>query len=317
MSVISAPELLRTPKGYPPRWQRIFEALTAPIVLVREIGSQASRNSWHDKAIGKNTEPWLSPDEFQRFRNEAIQVRQRMRETMEQIDGIAERTWRAACEIRTMTGIVLFPLTDELDPDRYPEHVVAGVRREIIQHSHRLLVIPLLTELRDAISAEKSIVIADPTSVVGPSHSTKTPAGAAVTPDQAKPATNVTWQEAAARLERLRVQGEPFSSQQQMAEQIHCSPATINKAIKKTPSLQIWAKPTEDSAPRAQSINEPILDRTAQSREMNPSDEAAIREFIESSEPATKAWFLALPTEVQLEVIKDPDKHQQILGRKA
>jgi hypothetical protein len=69
-------------------------------------------------------------------------------------------------------------------------------------------------------------------------------------------AVGITWQEAAERLERLRGQGESFTGQSKIAEQLGCSSATINKAIKNTPSLQKWAKPTATSAPKAQSLNE-------------------------------------------------------------
>jgi hypothetical protein len=47
-----------------------------------------------------------------------------------------------------------------------------------------------------------------------------------------KPPAPITRQEAAERLERLRTQGEAFTSQHKLAEQIGCSSATINKAIK-------------------------------------------------------------------------------------
>src|SRR5437868_3836588 len=135
MSLISAPELLRTPKGYPQDWQRVFEVLVSPIILIRAIGEQASKNSWRDKTAGKKTEPWLSTEEFQRYRKEAVAVRQRMREVLEQINGVAERTWLAGREIRTSTGRVIFPLTDELDPNRYPEPVLARIRKEVIDAS--------------------------------------------------------------------------------------------------------------------------------------------------------------------------------------
>jgi hypothetical protein len=62
-------------------------------------------------------------------------------------------------------------------------------------------------------------------------------------------------------------------------------------------------------------LNEVVTDRTAQRCELDPEDEAALREFIENAEPEVKAWFLALPTDVQLEVLDDPDPYQKILGR--
>jgi hypothetical protein len=116
-------------------------------------------------------------------------------------------------------------------------------------------------------------------------------------------------------LDRLRGQGEPFTSQSKLAEQFGCSSATINKAIKNTPALQTWAKPTAATAPKAQSLNAVVTDCTAQRRELRPEDEAAVREFIETAVPEVKAWFLALPTEAQLEVLDDPDQYQTILGR--
>jgi hypothetical protein len=123
------------------------------------------------------------------------------------------------------------------------------------------------------------------------------------------------WTEAADRLKRLREQGDLYTSQHKLADQLGCSPATINKAIDNTPDLRAWAKKPEAS-PKAQSLNEVVTDRTAQHREPNPEDDAAIREFIEKADPQTKAWFHALPSEEQIEVVNDPDKHRKILGRK-
>jgi hypothetical protein len=128
-------------------------------------------------------------------------------------------------------------------------------------------------------------------------------------------AGSMTWQEAAERLERLRGQGESFTSQAKLAEQFGCSSATINKAIRNTPSLQTWAKPTSTTTPRAQSLTEVVTDRTAQRRELKPEDEVALREFIETAAPDVRAWFLALPTDKQLEVLDDSDPYHKILGR--
>jgi hypothetical protein len=57
-------------------------------------------------------------------------------------------------------------------------------------------------------------------------------------------------EEAAERLNRLRLQGEPFTSQHQLATQVGCSSGTINKAIHSKDELAAWAKPPE-AAPRA------------------------------------------------------------------
>ena len=80
------------------------------------------------------------------------------------------------------------------------------------------------------------------------------------------------------------------------------------------------------AAPRAQSLTPPmkkkkgyvdtVTDRTAQSRELDPADEAAIQEFIENADDETKVWFLAQTTENQLAYLDDPDKHQKVFGRR-
>lgn len=157
---ITAPELLCTPNGYPESWRRVFEALVAPIILVRKIVECAADNSFRDRAAGKKTGLWLSPDEFNSFRDEALTVRQRVRETLRTINGVAERTWRAGSAIRRETHFVLFPLTDELGKD-YPEPVLESVRKGIIEKAAEIHEIPLLKKLRKAIAAEKSVNLAD------------------------------------------------------------------------------------------------------------------------------------------------------------
>ena len=125
--------------------------------------------------------------------------------------------------------------------------------------------------------------------------------------------------EVAERLERLRQQGEEFTNQKDLASRIGCSSATVNQAIRSSEPLRIWAK--RAPVPRAQSINPVVTDGTAQSREPDPTEEAAIREYIEKADPASKAWFLGLPREEQLAHLNDPDAHgldeqPRLLGRK-
>jgi hypothetical protein len=133
----------------------------------------------------------------------------------------------------------------------------------------------------------------------------------------------LSWQEVAKRLERLRSQGEPFTSQHRLAEQLSCSSGTINKAIRNTPSLRKWAKKPEP-IPKVRSLTplgktgylDVVTDSTPQTMELDPVDEVAIREFVEKADPETRAWFLALSREKQLDFLNDPDKYQKILGRK-
>jgi hypothetical protein len=133
----------------------------------------------------------------------------------------------------------------------------------------------------------------------------------------AEETTGITWQQAAERLNRLRQQGEPWTSQRKLAKQLGCSSATINKAIHETPSLHAWAKHQTAATPKAQSLNEVVTDSTAQSREPDPADDAAIREYLERDlTPEERAFFNGLSREDQLDFLDDPDKHGKILGRK-
>lgn len=135
----------------------------------------------------------------------------------------------------------------------------------------------------------------------------------------------MTWQEAATRMKRLKTQGEQFTSQSKLANAFGCSSGTINKAIKKTPSLQAWAKPEGAIAPKAQSLSgmkrgeyvDIVTDRTPSS-ELDPVDDAAIREYLEREdlEPEARAFFNSLSCKDQLDFLDDPDKHQKILGRR-
>jgi len=132
----------------------------------------------------------------------------------------------------------------------------------------------------------------------------------------AKPnAAGMTVPEAADKLERLRSQGQPWTSYRNLVTQFGCSSATIHKAIHSSPKLTAWAK-RPGAVPRAQSINPVVTDSTPQSREPDPTEEAAIREYIENANPDAKAWFINLTVEKQLEFLEDPDKHQRLLGRK-
>jgi hypothetical protein len=126
----------------------------------------------------------------------------------------------------------------------------------------------------------------------------------------------MSTREAAERMDRLRKQGEPFPSQHELARQFGCSSATINKAINATPSLQKWAK-RKAGTPRAQTLNDALIDRVAQSGEPNPEDEAAIREHLRRDlKPEERDFFANLSRADQLEFLNDPDKHSRILGRK-
>ncbi len=135
---------------------------------------------------------------------------------------------------------------------------------------------------------------------------------------QTEPAVVMTWQSAAERLERLRAQGEPWTSYHKLAKRLNCSSGTVHKAIRQTPELQSWAKRLTGTVVRATSINEVVTDRIPQCREPDPKDDAAIREYLERDNltPDERAFFNGLSREHQLFFLDDPDKHRKVLGRK-
>lgn len=170
---------------------------------------------------------------------------------------------------------------------------------------------------RDAVAAAS--LTPDAASEAG----TPSESSAAAEPDRKKPTpaeiqkpTGMKWEAAAERLNRLRSSGEKWTSQRKMGRRIGCSISTINRAIKETPSLQEWATPIA-GGPKAQSMNAVVLDRTRQSTELHPEDDAAIREFIEKcKDPTLLAAFHEMSTEAKLVYLDDDDKHPQIRGRR-
>jgi hypothetical protein len=117
-------------------------------------------------------------------------------------------------------------------------------------------------------------------------------------------------QEAEERLERLRTQGEKFTTQKELADRIGCSPSTAHSAIKNNPKLREWAnsKSIAGPTPNAQTLENEHLSTIPQTRELSPEDDAAIREFVEKANPKDKALFLALSVDNQLKVVEDPEQ---------
>jgi len=116
------------------------------------------------------------------------------------------------------------------------------------------------------------------------------------------------WKVVAAKLEELRAQGEKPKPYRGYADEFGCSKTTIAKAISSTPSLAAWAA-KKRSKPRAVDFTQKVADETHQIREIDPSEAAAIREFIENeTDPRTKAWFIAQKPEDQIAFLDDPDK---------
>ena len=116
-------------------------------------------------------------------------------------------------------------------------------------------------------------------------------------------------------MEQLRLQGVQFTSQHDLAESFECSPSTINRAIKQTPTLQVWAK-QPDAAPRVvgqtrnEKQDEVSRDKPFLSRELTPDDQAAINEYLDRKDhpEGWKEFFGGLLSQTQLEFINNPKR---------
>jgi biotin operon repressor len=128
-------------------------------------------------------------------------------------------------------------------------------------------------------------------------------------PDELAKSSGMTWQEAAERMKRMFEQGVKYTSQRKLADAIGCSPATINNAIRETPSLHNWARYKKSSKPKAQSINEVVTDRTAQGRELSPDNYASINEYRETANEEELTFFDALPPSEQVWFLDNTEKH--------
>jgi hypothetical protein len=122
-------------------------------------------------------------------------------------------------------------------------------------------------------------------------------------------ATGRTWQDVYAELERLRLKGEAYTSQEKLGKRIGCNKFLVNKAIKKgSAELQEWAtKPRGESRLNvSQKASELALNTTPQSREDDPA------EVIESEDiDAAMNYLLEQANEHEQQSIKGMTPCQQ------
>jgi hypothetical protein len=174
-----------------------------------------------------------------------------------------------------------------------------------------------------------------------PERSTPDPLSVSPEENNPKKANRVTWQEAAKKLNRLRQNATDWTSQEKMAELFGCAPATVNKAIRNTPSLRDWARPSPGGR-RVQSLTpankegehvDLVVDNTPQTRESDPTEHALIREFLEECDAKIaqfgdsgdkkkldewakkKDWFEELCTEDQIFYLRsdeDPEESPRV-----
>ena len=135
--------------------------------------------------------------------------------------------------------------------------------------------------------------------------------------------SKVRWQDVVGFMEQCRLRGERFTSQKDFAERIGCSKATVNRAIRETPSLREWASRPKASAINAESIEGRVLDSMAQRRESDPANilespdiDAALAYLIDQANPEERARIHEMtPDQRRLlaeTAYRDPDSEEQI-----
>ena len=80
------------------------------------------------------------------------------------------------------------------------------------------------------------------------------------------------WRDVQDRLLNLRNEGKPYTDQRDLADRLNCSPPTVNKAIKNSPTLTGWMARYRKKSPKAQSLNAVVMEQTPDERERDPAD---------------------------------------------
>lgn len=124
------------------------------------------------------------------------------------------------------------------------------------------------------------------------------------------------WRDIQQRLLTLLHQGEPFTTQRELADRLGCALATISKAIHGSDRLTMWAKRRSGSAaPKAEPLTEVVMNRTSESRECSPADalsddceddpvDARFRRLLDEATPDERAEINGMPEAEQRELAK-------------
>lgn len=180
-------------------------------------------------------------------------------------------------------------------------------------------IVPFSDLIRDVIRKEIADAIAGSRAEL-----TKEP-----TPQRAE----TDWRDVQRRLLHLYERGDIYTTISNLAERFECCGATIVKAIKDSTKLRGWqARGLEARrSPRASSLTQAHLDRTAQSREIYPSntvegvetddDDVILSRLLQEAEtPEERARLKSLSPEQQTVLAdllrNDPDRGDRILGRR-
>lgn len=147
------------------------------------------------------------------------------------------------------------------------------------------------------------------------------------TKTESKVAKGLNWQDVQAELERMHLQGDPYTSEKKLAEKIGCSKFLVNKAFKNgSAELLEWRTKSHvesrlNVSPEASAL---AIERTAQSREDDPAEfiepEVAddVLEYLidQAGESQRQHLTRLLPDQRQAMakiMLNDPDKEEQFL----
>ncbi len=154
-------------------------------------------------------------------------------------------------------------------------------------------------------------------------------------------AKGMTWRDVQGKLLGMVETGEPYASIDKLARKCGgCSSSTVHKAINKTPRLKAWQAQHAAKSPKAQGLNDVVLD-SAKSNEDDPAKAAANEELdtvfaklLQEATPAERAGLNARTLEERRELAQitleqqrdqhvedhaggDDNKHgNKLLGRK-
>jgi hypothetical protein len=181
-------------------------------------------------------------------------------------------------------------MQDVLGGTKNPEHA---------DHIAKTIVLPLVAEYLMAVGIERDEV-AEPQDDDG-----------------------MKWWEVRNIMLAMRIKGESFTSQQRLAKDIGCSPATVNKAIQRTASLQEWSERQKGSATGMQRLDGINADSLPQVCEPDGTDiiedadvDKAMEYLLAEVTPEEKAGIRAMSAVQRRELAQaaynDPDTAEQI-----
>jgi hypothetical protein len=136
--------------------------------------------------------------------------------------------------------------------------------------------------------------------------------------EDVKDETPVTWQGIQGQLLHLCEQNQAYTSYDKLAKRLKCSSSTIHKAINESARLRDWAGLNDKKAPKVQSLNKVVTDRTVgkvgDPAEIVAENEQLDNEFarlIQDAKPEDRAKLHSLDLNGQRELAREILTHRE------